>query len=57
MNCPICNALIQDELVIKGAASIMGRRGRGDSKRRDPKMLSEAGKKGGWKKGRPRKAI
>jgi len=57
MNCPICNAVIQDELVIKAAGSILGARGRVDSKRRDPKMLSEAGKKGGWKKGRPRKAL
>ena len=57
MNCPSCNAPIQDELIIKAAASINGARGRGDSKRRDPKVLSEAGKKGGWPKGRPRKGI
>jgi hypothetical protein len=55
MNCPICNAAIHDDLVIKGAASIMGARGRGACKARDPKKMSEAGKKGGWPKGRKRK--
>jgi hypothetical protein len=56
MNCPSCNTKIDDQLVVTAAASILGARGRGDSKRRDPKMLSEAGKKGGWPKGRKRKA-
>jgi hypothetical protein len=55
MNCPSCSAEIQDTLVIKAAASIIGARGRGASKARDPKKMSEAGKKGGWLKGRPRK--
>ena len=54
MNCPSCNTEIQDDLIIKAAASINGSRGRGDSKRRDPKKMSECGKKGGWPKGRPR---
>ena len=55
MKCPSCNAEIQDDLVIKAAASIIGARGRGASKARDPKKMSEACKKGGWPKGRPRK--
>jgi len=55
MKCPSCNADIQDDLVIKAAASINGARGRGACKARDPKKMSEAGKKGGWPKGRPRK--
>jgi hypothetical protein len=55
MKCPSCNADIQDDLVIKAATSIIGARGRGASKARDPKKMSEAGKKGGWPKGRPRK--
>jgi hypothetical protein len=55
MNCPSCKAAIQDTLVIKAAASILGARGRGASKARDPKKMSEVGKLGGWKKGRPRK--
>jgi hypothetical protein len=55
MQCPSCNAAIQDDLVIKAAASINGSRGRGDCKRRDSKLMSECGKKGGWPKGRPRK--
>ena len=46
---------IEDDLVIKAATSIMGARGRGASKARDPKKMSEAGKKGGWPKGRPRR--
>jgi hypothetical protein len=55
MKCPSCNADIQDDLVIKAATSIIGARGRGACKARDPKKMSEAGKKGGWPKGRPRK--
>jgi hypothetical protein len=55
MNCPACGAHIENNLVIKAAASINGARGRGASKARDPKKMSEAGKKGGWPKGRPRK--
>jgi hypothetical protein len=55
MNCPSCNAEIQNALILKAAASIIGARGRGASKARDPKKMSEAGKKGGWPKGRPRK--
>ena len=55
MKCPSCNAEIQDDLVIKAATSIIGARGRGACKARDPKKMSEAGKKGGWPKGRPRK--
>jgi hypothetical protein len=55
MKCPSCNADIQDDLVLKAAASIMGARGRGACKRRDPKKMSEVGKLGGWPKGRPRK--
>jgi general stress protein YciG len=55
MNCPSCNAEIQNDVVIKAAASINGTRGRGASKARDPKKMSEADKKGGWPKGRPRK--
>ena len=55
MKCPSCNADIQEDLVIKAAASINGSRGRGDCKRRDSKLMSECGKKGGWPKGRPRK--
>jgi hypothetical protein len=55
MKCPFCDAEIQDDLVIKAAASINGARGRGACKARDPKKMSEAGKKGGWPKGRPRK--
>jgi hypothetical protein len=55
MKCPSCNANIDDDLVIKAAASIIGARGRGACKARDPKKMSEAGKKGGWPKGRPRK--
>jgi len=55
MRCPNCDIEIADELVIKSAASIIGARGRGASKARDPKKMSRAGKKGGWKKGRPRK--
>jgi hypothetical protein len=57
MNCPSCNTPIQDDLVIKAAASIIGARGRGACKRRDSKLMSEAGKKGGWPKGRPRKKL
>ena len=55
MKCPSCNADIQDDLVIKAATSIIGARGRGACKARDPKKMSECGKKGGWPKGRPRK--
>ena len=55
MKCPSCNADIQDDIVVKAAASILGARGRGDCKRRDPKKMSEVGKLGGWPKGRPRK--
>jgi hypothetical protein len=55
MKCPSCNAEIHDDLIIKVAASIIGARGRGACKARDPKKMSEAGKKGGWPKGRPRK--
>jgi hypothetical protein len=55
MKCPSCNADIQDDIVIKAAASINGARGRGACKRRDPKKMSEIGKLGGWPKGRPRK--
>ena len=55
MKCPYCNVDIQDDVVIRAAASIIGARGRGPSKARDPKKMSEAGKKGGWPKGRPRK--
>jgi hypothetical protein len=55
MNCPSCHAEIADAIVVKAAASINGARGRGASKARDPKKMSEAGKKGGWPKGRPRK--
>jgi hypothetical protein len=55
MNCPHCNAEIQDDsIILKAAASIMGRRGRGAAKARDPKMMSKIGKLGGWPKGRPR---
>jgi general stress protein YciG len=57
MNCPSCNTPIEDAHILKAAASIMGARGRGDCKARDPKKMSEAGKKGGWKKGRPRKKL
>jgi hypothetical protein len=55
MKCPSCNADIQDALVIKAATSIIGAPGRAASKARDPKKMSEPGKKGGWPKGRPRK--
>ncbi len=55
MKCPTCNADIHDDIVIKAAASINGARGRGAAKARDPQKMSEAGKKGGWQKGRPRK--
>jgi hypothetical protein len=55
MKCPSCNAGIPDEIVIAAAASINGARGRGAAKARDPKKMSEAGKKGGWPKSRPRR--
>lgn len=55
MKCPNCDIEIPNELVVKSAASIIGARGRGAAKARDPKKMSRAGKKGGWKKGRPRK--
>jgi hypothetical protein len=55
MNCPSCNVEIQEALILKAAASIIGARGRGASKARDPKKMSAAGKKGGWPKDRPRK--
>jgi hypothetical protein len=55
MNCPSCGVFIESDIVINAAASILGARGRGASKARDPKKMSEAGKKGGWPKGRPRK--
>jgi hypothetical protein len=57
MDCPSCNTKIDDQLVITAAASILGSRGRGACKARDPKKMSEVGKLGGWKKGRKRKAI
>jgi hypothetical protein len=57
MKCPSCNAEIDETVVLRAAASIMGARGRGACKARDPKKMSEAGKKGGWSKGRPRKAV
>jgi len=55
MNCPSCGIHIENARVISAAASIIGARGRGASKARDPKKMSAAGKKGGWPKGRPRK--
>jgi hypothetical protein len=36
---------MEDDLVIKAATSIMGARGRGASKARDPKKMSEPGRK------------
>jgi general stress protein YciG len=55
MICPNCNFNIDDKLVVRQAARIIGSMGRGLAKARDPKKMSKAGKKGGWKKGRPRK--
>lgn len=57
MKCPECGTDIPDDLVIKASSSILGALGRGASKARDPKKMSKAGKKGGWKKGRPRKPV
>jgi hypothetical protein len=55
--CPNCGFEIPSQHFISVAASIMGARGTGASKARDPKKMSRAGKKGGWKKGRPRKVL
>jgi hypothetical protein len=55
MKCPVCGTDIPDNLVVKAAASIIGAKGRGAVKARDPKKMSRAGKKGGWPKGRKRK--
>jgi len=41
MNCPACGAHIENNLVIKAAASINGARGRGASKARDPKKRAK----------------
>jgi hypothetical protein len=56
-SCPNCGFEIPNQLFIKAAAKIMGQMGTGAAKARDPKKMSEAGKKGGWKKGRPRKPV
>ena len=42
MKCPSCNADIDDVIVIKAATSIIGARGRGACKARDPKKMSES---------------
>ena len=57
MKCPYCKKEIADKLILKEAAAVMGRSGTGAAKARDPKKMSKAGKKGGWKKGRPRKIV
>ena len=56
MKCPHCGFELAEAEILKAAASIIGSRGRGASKSRDPKKMSKAGKLGGWPKGKPRKS-
>jgi general stress protein YciG len=57
MKCPNCQTELADSLILAEAGAIRGRRGRGKSKARDPEKMRRAGKKGGWPKGRKRKAL
>ena len=54
VKCPYCQNEIDDAQIRSYSNSLIGRMGPPESKARDPKKMSRAGKKGGWPKGRKR---
>jgi hypothetical protein len=54
MRCPKCGYEIGDDLIVREAGAIRGRKGTGAAKARDPKKMKEAGRLGGLAKARNR---
>ena len=54
MRCPKCGYEISDELIVREAGAIRGRKGTGAAKARDPQKMREAGRLGGLAKARNR---
>jgi len=54
MNCPKCNYVIPDSMILRESSSIRGRMGTKESKRRDPEKMRAAGRLGGLAKARNR---
>lgn len=48
-DCPNCHVPLEDEFVISAGMSALGKRGRGDAKRRPTHVCKKAAK-AGWKK-------
>ena len=56
MQCPQCGYQLSETELLRESAAVLGRRGRGAAKSRDPAKMREAGRLGGRARARNRRA-